>query len=168
MQAVGNGVNDLDRVEGATSPILVDAHAYWASKCEGRRFPSRADLDPIEIPRLLPFVYLVNVLGGGQDFQYRLIGTDIVEKTLGDYTGNLLSEISESGSQRRLWSIYGAAATTGDGYFDRLVYKSRLGLTRWYENLVLPLSGDGETVDMLFGVAEHYEGFDEHRTGERE
>ena len=32
---------------------------YWHGKCAGRPMPTRADIDPLDIPRLLPHVYLV-------------------------------------------------------------------------------------------------------------
>ena len=41
---------------------LVEFLEYWRGKCDGRAMPARADIDPLEIPRLLPYVYLVDVL----------------------------------------------------------------------------------------------------------
>ena len=34
---------------------------YWRSKLNGREMPSRGDLDPVEIPELLPYVALIEV-----------------------------------------------------------------------------------------------------------
>ncbi|MBG06491.1 MAG: hypothetical protein CMM59_20710 [Rhodospirillaceae bacterium] len=36
-------------------------YEYWDSKRQGRRMPSRADIDPVEIPEYLSNVILVDV-----------------------------------------------------------------------------------------------------------
>src|SRR5690349_7676726 len=56
-------------------PRLRQAHDYWRRKAAGRKMPRRADIDPTEIPKLLPDVMLVDVLPEGR-YRYRLIGTE--------------------------------------------------------------------------------------------
>src|ERR1044072_3402441 len=60
---------------------LADAYlrralAYWQRKCGERHMPRRADIDPIEIPELLPFIRLVDVVAPGQ-YRYRVVGTEV-------------------------------------------------------------------------------------------
>ena len=50
-------------------------YAYWRSKREGRRMPSRQSIEPSEIPRLLPHVMITEVIDHGARFRYRLSGT---------------------------------------------------------------------------------------------
>src|SRR5947207_13056937 len=50
-------------------------YAYWRHKAADRSLPSRADLDPVEIPKLLPHIMLIDVLPSG-GYHYRLIGTE--------------------------------------------------------------------------------------------
>jgi hypothetical protein len=38
------------------------AYAYWEAKRDGRLMPSRSDIDPTDIPKLLPYVTLIEVL----------------------------------------------------------------------------------------------------------
>ncbi len=47
-----------------------------AEEGRGRTLPSRWDIDPIEIPRLLPHIMLVDVMGPSL-YRYRLVGTEI-------------------------------------------------------------------------------------------
>ncbi|SMF14550.1 PAS domain-containing protein [Tistlia consotensis] len=68
-------------------PRLVLLYDYWASKCDGRPAPRRQDIDPLEIPRLLPILHLIAVEHDPLVFRHRLIGTDIVEKMGRDATG---------------------------------------------------------------------------------
>jgi hypothetical protein len=57
-------------------PIAREALAYWEGKLSGRPMPTRRDFDPVfEIPHLLPWIMLVDVLREPLDFRYRLIGT---------------------------------------------------------------------------------------------
>lgn len=37
-------------------------YAYWKSKCNGNRLPRRSDIDPVEMPRMLPQITIVEVV----------------------------------------------------------------------------------------------------------
>jgi hypothetical protein len=56
-----------------------------------KSMPRRRDIDPSEIPRLLPYVQLVETTEDG-GFRYRLIGTGLVEAFGHDYTGQYVDE----------------------------------------------------------------------------
>jgi hypothetical protein len=71
---------------------LLQLHAYWRHKATGRPMPCRADLDPIEIPQLLPHVMLVDVLRSSR-YRYRLIGTENAREHGINATGCYLDEV---------------------------------------------------------------------------
>ena len=75
-----------------TDPRLREAHDYWRSKVRGRAMPRRADLDPTEIPQLLPDDMLVDVLPQGR-YRYRLIGTENTLAQGMNATGRYLDEV---------------------------------------------------------------------------
>ena len=54
--------------------------------------PSRADIDPVDIPRLLPDVMLVERFADGR-YRYRLIGTENSRAHGMNATGRYLDEI---------------------------------------------------------------------------
>src|SRR3546814_1447662 len=56
-------------------PLLQRACAYWDGKRAGRSLPSRADIEPTEIPDLLSNIFLVDVLQAPPRFHLRLMGT---------------------------------------------------------------------------------------------
>ena len=129
---------------------------YWRSL--GSDLPDRRAVDPAAMRGLLPYTFLVDVLAGGSDFRYRLIGTNIVAHTPSDNTGRLLSEIAVQGTQRQLSALYASVAEGRRARFQRIAYRTRLGLRSWYETVVCPLA-DGEAgsaVDRLIGWAEHF------------
>lgn len=136
-------------------PYLIEFLEYWRAKCGGRPMPARADIDPLDIPRLLPYVYMVDVLDDPPDFAYRLLGTDVVANTKIDFSGRKLSEIEAEGTQGRLLEIYQRVRDAGEPSVDRIRYKSRSGNEKYYENVLVPVSEDGLDVTLLFGAAVH-------------
>lgn len=56
-------------------PELIEFLAYWNAKRGARPFPSRADIVPREISRLLPWIHMYDVIADGTDFRVRLAGT---------------------------------------------------------------------------------------------
>jgi hypothetical protein len=77
------------------SPIVHAAHDYWRSKIQPDRLPSRQDIDPAEIPKLLPHVLLTEIRAEPFQAHYRLAGTALAEIYGFDYTGTDLSRERE-------------------------------------------------------------------------
>jgi len=61
-----------------TDARLQGALDYWRRQSDGKAMARRADIDPTDIPKLLPHVMLVEVLPSGR-YRYRLIGTENAE-----------------------------------------------------------------------------------------
>jgi hypothetical protein len=58
-------------------PRLAALLRYWNQKRRARPMPARRDIDPIEIPSLLPIVVLARVKGG--EVRMRIMGEDAVD-----------------------------------------------------------------------------------------
>ncbi len=126
------------------------ALAYWDSKRRGRRMPARRDLDPIEIPRLLSQIILTDVLRDPLDFRYRLIGTEVVAVSRRDFTGFRFSELAGKGPDSVLWDNCLTVVRTRAPFSRRPPYVGPRDDVHSGQNLLMPLSSDGETVDMIF------------------
>lgn len=132
---------------------LVEIFTYWAVKRGERRMPARRDLDPADIPRLLPHVVLLDVVGMPPRFCKRLVGTAIVAREGRDSTGQWLHEslnpaIRGEVIRQHQETVDRSAMTCYAASFigiDRKPYR--------YRRMLLPLSSDGTTVDKLFGGA---------------
>lgn len=61
--------------------------AYWERKRGSRAMPAPRDMDPVEIPRLIPWLAILDVTHEPLDARYRLMGTRIVEMGGVDRTG---------------------------------------------------------------------------------
>jgi hypothetical protein len=132
------------------APRLQRAFRYWQGKLAGRAMPARADLDPAEIPDLLPWIILVDVLPG--DFRYRLIGTEVCRIAHRDYTGERLSALAGKGPGSVVWSNYEEVARLKAPLSRAPPYVGPSPHVRDCENLLLPLSADGSAVNMVFQV----------------
>jgi hypothetical protein len=131
---------------------LRDAYSYWRGKRGGRLMPCRSDMDPIEIPRLLPYVMLIDVLAGPLDFRYRLIGTAVRSISRRDYTGLLFSELPGKGKDSALWQGCEAVVHSKRPHSHSLPYVGGDVFVRNCENVLLPLSDDRVNVTMILKV----------------
>ena len=135
------------------SDRLRRAYAYWHSKCDRCHMPSRADLDPVEIPDLLPHVTLVDVVPDDRRFVYRLVGTSEVDVRGRDPTGLSVAEAYFGPTPESAVQNYVTVAETKRPVFERTDFTSANGRFVDEEALFLPLSSDGIAVDMIFVVA---------------
>jgi len=131
-------------------PEMNEIHAYWLAKRGQRRMPSRQDIEPTEIPRLLRNVMLIDVLHDPARFRYRLIGTNVVDATGENRTGKCFDSVDFFAANPIVREQYAAAVATGEPVHSLEPFY-RLDTRREYEveRLLLPLSSDGVTVDMI-------------------
>lgn len=126
--------------------------AYWRNKATETRLPGRADIDPVEIPRHLPRLALIDVVreGGALAFRYRLAGTDIVDKAGRDPTGKTFGQLYTGEYLAQAHATYLEIVHHGQPVMSQRVFPAdpnRRFVT--YDRLILPLAADGQTVDML-------------------
>ena len=146
---------ELDLGQGlALYPDLVEALHYWRGKCGGRFAPARQDIDPLEIPALLPRVMLADVERGDDgslDFQYRLSGTGIYEIHGYDLTALRPRDLSPPDYGELIHRHYSIAIERREPLAHVLVLRTNQR-QRSYARIILPLSADGEEVTMLLMV----------------
>jgi hypothetical protein len=135
-----------------TSPKLAKLFTYWSAKAQGRFAPTRGDINPADIPRLLPWVWLIDVIDGGTDFRFRIGGEKLI-----DFIGHRMA--GETIGAHRQRPFFGSVAQA----FAQCVSEKKPLLrphaaTRYEprrsietEALVLPLSDNGTDVSQIFG-----------------
>ena len=131
------------------APRLKEAFAHWESLRRGRAMPSRRDLDPVDIPRLLPYLMLVDVEPEPLDFRYRLIGTEARSILARDYTGLRFSALPGKGRGSIVWDNCEQVVVTRSPVSRSAPYVGPETYLRDCENLLLPLSEDGCEVNMI-------------------
>ncbi|MDJ0945490.1 MAG: PAS domain-containing protein [Kiloniellales bacterium] len=135
-------------------PTNQAAFAYWDRIRAGRAMPARADLDPSDIRTILPCVFLLDVARDPLDFRYRLIGTKMASHLNRDLTGTWMSEIPHQRPPSRIWSACARVVETRTPLSSDTPYVGKHHEYKKTEDLILPLSADGETVNMLFVTAD--------------
>jgi hypothetical protein len=127
---------------------------YWDVKRKGRRCPSRADIDPLELPSHLGYLFLIDVLPGAQDYRFRLVGSAMTKRYGRDSTGKTICEAYEATAPEiGAWilDIFANVVTKQ----VPVVSEGRLTVVDKHfviaRALQLPLSDDGANVNMILG-----------------
>lgn len=82
-------------LDSLRSPVLRHVLGVWDAKRNGRAHPARRDLRPRDFAPYLRHLSLARVMDGGDDFELRIIGDEIVQSYGENFTGRTLSSIAE-------------------------------------------------------------------------
>lgn len=124
--------------------------AYWQRLRGTRAMPSRADIDPVAICHLLPFVTLVDVLSDPLDFRCRLVGGEVERITPFSPRGHRFSQSRSFRAGSDAWANYEHTVLSGRPLTAPLAYDSPDGAVHGLRHCLMPLSADGCTVNMIF------------------
>lgn len=140
------GTGFLDRC----SREIAAVHAHWDELCDGRRFPTRRDLDPLNVPQFLSGMILVDVVSHDPlDLVYRLVGTREVDYRGFDPTGQRVKDAFYGTNSDDTMATYGAMIERGEPLYRGDPIKLDDYEHVREERLFLPFSEDGETVNMI-------------------
>jgi hypothetical protein len=133
-----------------TDRRLMRGVEYWRAKAAGRAMPDRRDLNPAEIPDLLAWTILWDVVPGG--YRVRLAGTGIC-----DAVGRELKGLDFE-------TIHGNMAATIKPDFDYVVREIKPHYVertlswshrsyRSYRRVLLPFTNGGDDCAVIMGLA---------------
>jgi hypothetical protein len=125
--------------------------------------PRRADIRPREIISLLPHIFIADICQPLR-FRFRLVGTAICYRWHADLTGKWLDELKFDGELETVLEQYASVARTGIPRVDKEEFVNENGLYLHYRRLLLPLSEEGESPNMLIGIQKAI-GIDGYRAG---
>ncbi len=135
-------------------PALQRLYDYWLSKREDGKIPGRSDVDPLDIPDILPHICLLDVerTDDSLRFRFRLFGTQHQEFNQRDFTGQLIDEVFPPEAAAKVNAAYRQVVESGEPHYwrENLAFEGREHIA--YERLICPLASDGETVNMLIGA----------------
>lgn len=125
---------------------------YWQSKHGSNgSLPSRRDIDPIEIPHLLPVIYMLDVVkeSGDLRFKLRLVGTRVVEWCKRDATGLFLDSPEYALNDKSELDDFKRIVETRTPEYVHLYEPHHEEAYRHYSQLTLPLADRDGTVNIL-------------------
>jgi hypothetical protein len=139
------------QIELGDETDLTALQAYWTGECGSRAMPQRSDIEPRRIPSLLPNVFIVEIYQPFR-FCFRLAGTNICKRWGQNLTGKWLDELDFDGERTNVLEQYANVARTGEPRLDTKEFVNGYGRYLHYRRLLLPLSEDGHTPNMLLGA----------------
>lgn len=144
-----------------TDARLLRAHAWWQAKRGARRLPDRTDLDPLEIPDLLPHLVLWERLtaaaGASGGYRCRLAGTLMVQIHGHEFTGHSMAQF-HGAKNAEIQPEYDAVARTAEPhYVERTLFWMNKDYQR-YRRILLPFSwaartGEPDSVALIVNVS---------------
>lgn len=145
-------ITEAAYIDAPRDPRLKALYDYWDALRGGRAMPARADVDPAQIPALLPYIIMYDVTPGG-GYTVRLVGEEVVRFVGHNATGRPAGVGMPPRSAEMTIKILDAV--TGER-----APKFRAGKAHWqpdktyrdFEACFMPLSSDGETVNIVFGA----------------
>lgn len=130
--------------------VLASLQGYWSAKRAGLALPTRDDIDPSEIRRLLSHLAMVDVLDGGERFRFRLVGTGVVRHLKFDPTGRDLGTLPSTGPGSAFWSFLQSVVGRREPVVDELAYFGASHVFGSIRLVGLPLAGrDGNVAIVL-------------------
>ncbi|MGD1879806.1 MAG: PAS domain-containing protein [Kiloniellaceae bacterium] len=159
-------------IESLDEPLLAELFSYWSERRQGRIAPARSDIDPVDIPHLLPYIALCEIVPNPDPtpgrkayrFRYRLAGTQIEARFGCALTHRYLDEVKQGEYLDYIVNLYDrlmaemapiySESSFGDGVENKL----------WAKRLMLPLSDDQQTANMVLAGIIYIDNDPSHRT----
>lgn len=145
-------IERADQIQGERLRAL---YAYWRAKAADRIGPQREEIRPEEIKKLLPWIWLADVVDGGVDYRFRLGGEEIVKFMGTRLAGTLLSAQPPVSFFQNMRARFDACVRAKAPIMigpARTTHQPSSFLE--VSALLLPSSENGVDVSMLFGAIE--------------
>lgn len=130
-------------------PLLRRLLDYWERARGAGRWLRQADLRPEEFAFALPYIALIErPPADGPGLRIRLVGEEIRNEAVGYLRGALIEDIEPAWYREHLIQRYRAVFGSGETSIEavHVVYDVR---NYYYHRLMLPLTIDGERVDII-------------------
>ena len=151
-------IADGNAVPSSAHRRIRELYDYWRGIAEATgRLPGRKQIDPLDIPRLLENIWLLDVVGEPPRFRFRLIGSALHRMGIPGKVGDFTDQLLPSGKKDPVMEDFRRAARERVPVWFR--GKARVPhATEMFEleRLFLPLAADGSTVDMLLCMTVFY------------
>ena len=137
----------VDRLGAAQLRFLL---RYWSELAGARKMPGAKEIDALEMRPALGYINLLDVIGGGEDFRYRVFGSVIAAVAGYDMTGRMVSALKTAPYMAEFaLATCRAVMQRGEPLLtEHRPPPSTMPTVAWH-GLVLPLAGDAGAVTRL-------------------
>ncbi|WP_416896545.1 MAG: PAS domain-containing protein [Minwuia sp.] len=133
----------------ALGPNLLRVWSYWNELKGDLPGPPRNAIDPADLTSCLPGLMLMQPEGTPQRFRHRLAGTAAESVHGRPLTRIYIDEMQPESFARSVHADLTRVVEERTPQLARLSFENREGKPRQFESLRLPLSDDGERIDMI-------------------
>jgi len=127
---------------------------YWLRIGPADALPGRQHFDPVDIWKLIPNVWIVDVFGDPPRFRYRVAGTRVVDYLGREPTGKTMDEVfphfQETETCKGLLRVIAERVPHWRRGTPTLRSDKNFKIV---EQVSLPLARDGRTVDMILNLS---------------
>ncbi len=141
-------------VAKSKSERVLALDTWWREKAGGRIVPDRADLDPAEIPHLLPYLLISEIVHPFR-IRYRLLGTEVVQITGMDFTGSYLDELIPPGEEEAWMANYHLCFSSAHPVYGLSTVKTLHGDSFSYEFGIWPLTKNGPQISQFIAIEDY-------------
>jgi hypothetical protein len=145
-----------------TSERVRQIFHYWDGLRDGRAMPTRRGFNPMDLPRHLPGLLLIDVEGVQDDgdgntvgiYRYRVVGSEEVANRGHDPTGKLVVDGYFAGSLEDALQSYEIVRRSKSFLYEPMQFVTDDHLTIDEYSILLPFSEDDETVNQILVYSE--------------
>lgn len=131
----------------AMNRMLAGFLALWHRKTDGSKLPARAAFSMDDLRPFMGRIGILDVLEKGNDFRFRVYGSNIAAAYRGEMTGKSVRDYRPN-FRDAIVPGYRRCFETREPQYDVLELDDDLMFYNW-ERVVVPLSADGHVVNML-------------------
>jgi len=128
---------------------LLGLFGYWRGKCQGRLMPARRDIDPIEMKQWLGNLMLVEFPPDPMQYRVRLDGVNIQQFYGNSREGKGVEAMTSEEERRIVLPQYILVVERKQPAYYESQFVTSEGIRTSQRKLLLPLSDDGERVNMV-------------------
>lgn len=129
---------------------------YWLDKRGKHVVTRRVDIDPTEIPWILPLVWLYDYEPEGKRLRCRLAGESIRETYPVNIVGRCMDEFLPPSEWPDIQAHYlGVLEGKSIGHARGRVHRPEIGQAGYVERVILPLTDKSGAITMLIGATSY-------------
>lgn len=152
------GAGTPDELPATVAAAIRELLTYWNDRRGSQDMPRRSDFDPMDIPRHLPGILLIDVEGVRPDgigiYRYRVVGGNEVANRGHNPTGRLVEEGFYAESLEDALAHYEAVRRSRRPVYDRVTFLDERGRPVREDTILVPFSEDGTTVSQILVYSE--------------
>lgn len=141
----------LDDPKAIRDSRLLGLFRYWHGKCQNGTLPARRDIDPIEMRPWLGNLLLVEFPPDPMQYRIRLDGVNLVQFYSTSREGKGVEAMTSEEERRIVLPQYMTVLEKKQPAYYETQFVTSEGIVTSQRKLLLPLSEDGQRVNMILG-----------------